>query len=127
MSVMLAGVVIHLASAYLVGLGVACLLRPALAERFLLGFASTRRWHLLELAARLLVGAAAVLHAAQAHHPAVFLALGWGLIVTTAVLSCIPWQMHRRFAVTVVPVALRYVGVMGAFAIAMGCALALAY
>lgn len=127
MSAMLAGVVIHLAAAFLLGLGAVCLVRPALAGRLLLGFASTLRWHLLELAARMLVGGAAVLHAEQAHNPAFFQVLGWGLIATTAVLSCVPWQLHRRFAVMVVPVALRYVRALGVSAIALGCALALAY
>jgi ABC-type uncharacterized transport system permease subunit len=48
---------VALAGAFLVALGANALVRPPLARRFLLGFASSSTKHYLELGIRLLVGA----------------------------------------------------------------------
>lgn len=80
---------------------------PAKAQGFLLGFAATAPAHCLELALRLLVGAAFVQRAPMMLFSQAFGIFGWVLIVTSACLLALPWRWHQRFARHVVPLALR--------------------
>jgi hypothetical protein len=113
-------VVVVLAALYLVGLGIVALVAPARAGRFLLGFAATWRLHALELALRLVVGAALVLHAPRMALGAGFAAFGWLLIATTAAMMVVPWRWHQRFAGRFVPVALRHTAAIGLVSLALG-------
>jgi hypothetical protein len=105
--------VVGLAGTYLALLGVCALVVPDKAGKFLLGFASTQRLHLLELLARVAVGAAFVDASSHLGPGTLFLLLGWTLLGTSALLLLVPWQWHRRFASATVPVANRYIGVIG--------------
>jgi hypothetical protein len=116
----LAFVAVLLAGVYLVGLGAAALVRPQRAKRFLSGFASSARVHFLELAARLVVGAALVLHAPQMRVPGLFVVFGWVLVVTTAGLAVVPWKWHQRFASWSVPQATRHMALFGLGSLAGG-------
>jgi len=101
-------------------LGVIALIRPDNAKRFLLGFATSAPKHYAELAARLLAGGAMLIaapHSTQATGLTVF---GWLLIGTTAVMALVPWRIHRRFAETSVPQALRFLPMIGIASLVLG-------
>jgi len=40
--------------------------------------------------------------------PRLFWLVGWAIVVSSAVLMCIPWQWHHRFGERVKPLLLRY-------------------
>jgi hypothetical protein len=113
-------VVVVLAGVYLLALGAAALIVPVRAGRFLLGFAGSRPVHFTELALRLVVGAALVLHAPRMPVSAAFNLLGWLLLVTTACLLVVPWQWHHRFARHAVPRAIRHVTLIGLASLVFG-------
>jgi hypothetical protein len=115
-----AQVVIVLAGLYLCGLGVAALLMPDRARRFLFGFVGSQTLHFVELFLRFVVGAAFVIGAHQMLLPEVFRAFGWLLLISTAVLLLLPWQWHQRFAQQTLPRATRYIGLIGVASLAFG-------
>ncbi|MEP7380600.1 MAG: hypothetical protein ABI910_02885 [Gemmatimonadota bacterium] len=94
-----------LAAAYLIGLGIAALLRPESAKRFLERFASSASAHFAELAVRIVVGASLVRSAERVQFATGFRVFGWLLIGTSVVLLAVPWQLHHRFAAWSVPMA----------------------
>lgn len=118
-----ATVVVAATGLYLIVFGGFCLLAPAVTGRFLLGFASSPALHYLELALRLLVGAAFIRLAPRLPGAIGFLALGWILIGTTVVLSVIPWTWHRHFAQRSVPRALRYLPLLAGLSLVAGAAI----
>lgn len=116
----LAHTVVLATGLYLVGLGLASLLRPAATGAFLLGFATTIGKHFLEMSLRLLAGLALVIHSPQMLFPKAFGLFAWLVLVTTCILVLVPWQFHRRFAQRVVPVALRHLWLVGLVSLALG-------
>ena len=120
MSTLLAGAVVSLAGAYLLGLGVLAVAAPSRASRFLGGFAGSLRLHLLELLARLLVGVAFAGYASHTRLGGVFHAFGWILVVTTLGLAVMPWRWHRRIAETSVPAVVRFLPWMGGASVIAG-------
>ena len=116
----LAAVVIVLAAFYLLALGAASLFAPARASRFLLGFASDQRIHFVELALRLLVGAALVVYAPRMLLSSAFNLFGWVLLITSACLLFVPWKWHRRFAQNAVPRVIRDIALVGLASLMMG-------
>ena len=102
---LLATSLVILAGAYLIGLGVAALLRPESTKRFLESFASSATAHFTELGARIAVGAGIVLSSHRMQFASGFVAFGWLLIGTSVVLLAVPWRVHHRFAVWSVPMA----------------------
>lgn len=111
------------AAAYLVLLGGAALFRPALAERFLGGHATTRGRHFLELALRMVAGAAFVVSAPRLAVGNAVAVLGWVLVGTSLVLAIVPWRVHQRFAAWSVPQVLRYLPMIGVASVAGGLGL----
>lgn len=111
------------AAAYLVVLGGTALFRPAQAERFLGGFATTQTLHFVELALRTVAGAAFVISAPRLALGEVVAALGWVLVGTSLVLALVPWRLHQRFAAWSVPQALRYLPLIGIASLAGGLGL----
>ncbi len=101
-------------------LGFISLVRPKHARRFLLGFAASASKHYAELFTRFVVGGAMLVVASHSTHSAVLTVFGWLLIVTTAVMAIVPWRIHRRFAETAVPRALRFLPVIGIVSVALG-------
>jgi len=108
------------AGLFLVALGGASLLVPSNASRFLLGFAGSPSKHFAELALRLLIGGAFVLHGPQMLFPFAFRLFGCVLLATTAGLLLIPWRWHHGFARRVVPEALRSLPLLGFSSVALG-------
>lgn len=82
--------------------------KPAIAERFLTAFASSARTHYVEQVFRLLVGAALVVRSPSMWHPKMFWLVGWAILVSSAVLLCVPWQWHHRLGERVLPLLVRY-------------------
>lgn len=101
-------------------LGLAALIRPSSAKRFLLGFATSALKHYAELATRLVVGAAMLFVAPHSAYPPALTAFGWLLIGTTAVMTLVPWRVHYRFAAVSVPKALRFLPMIGVSSLALG-------
>ena len=99
----LASILVLLAGFYLISLAGLLLVSPARGKRFLGGFASSAFTHYFELAIRLIVGVAVLLHAPRMLFSGFFVILGWVLVLTTAGLFAVPWQWHRRFAQWGVP------------------------
>lgn len=112
--------VVGVAGAYLVALGVGALVVPARATRFMLGFASTRSLHFAEILSRVIAGASFIVAAPSLAPAQPFVLLGWLLIGTSTLLLLVPWQWHRRFASRTVPVANRYIGLVGLASLAGG-------
>lgn len=112
-----------LAAAYLIGLGVAAFVAPSRTARFLDAFASSARAHYLEIAIRLLVGAALVVAAPRMLWPDVFQVFGWVIVVTSLVLLVLPWRWHQRFAQAVVPPLTRRVWLFGLLSLPLGVVL----
>lgn len=109
-----------LAGLYLLGLALLSFIAPALAQRFLLGFAGSAATHGLELALRIVAGGAFVIRAPLMMFPEAFSLFGWGLILTSACLLALPWRWHQRFAQRAVPLALRGLGAVAMVSLAMG-------
>ena len=112
--------VVVLGGLYLLALGVASLVVPARASRFLLGFAGSQAAHFAELALRFVVGAALVSHAPRMYLSGAFNLFGWVLLVTTACLLFVPWRWHHRFARQAVPRATRHIRLFGLACLAIG-------
>src|SRR5262245_36952597 len=93
--------------------------RPAIAGRFLTRFASSARTHYAEQVVRLLVGAALVVRSPAMWQSTMFLLFGWGIVVSSAVLICIPWQWHDRLGGRLRPLLVRYLRpyAVGSFAL----------
>lgn len=117
------GMVIAAAGIGLLAMGVLGFVAPDRVRRFLDGFASSARAHYLELALRLVAGAALVLFAPSMHLAEIFRLFGWVVIVTTIGLLFIPWRWHQRFARFVVPIVNRYLGVYAVGSLALGALL----
>ena len=126
MSEGLALTIVVAVGAFFAALGGASLLAPPHASRFLLGFAGSASKHYAELGLRFLAGSAFVLAAPTIPFPSAFRFFGWILVATTAGLLLIPWRWHRRFAQRAVPVAVRFLPMVGATAFALGLLILLA-
>jgi hypothetical protein len=50
----------------------------------------------------------------------VFVAFGWVLLATTAVLLLVPWRWHQRFAQLSVPKAVRYLPLIAIASLLLG-------
>jgi hypothetical protein len=92
--------------------------KPAVAERFLMRFASSARTHYVEQLFRLLIGAALVVRSPAMWQPNMFWLVGWAIVVSSAALICVPWQWHHRFAERLLPIVVRHLRLcaMGPFA-----------
>ena len=82
--------------------------KPAIAERFLTAFASSARTHYVEQVVRLVVGAALVVRSPIMWQPGMFWLVGWAIVVSSAVLLCVPWQWHHRLGERVLPRLVRH-------------------
>ncbi|MCC7001828.1 MAG: hypothetical protein IT357_06710 [Gemmatimonadaceae bacterium] len=111
------------AALYLLALGGSALVRPAVARRFLSGHATTQPLHFLELALRIVAGAAFVVSAPRLALGDAVAVLGWVLVGTSLVLALVPWRLHQRFAAWSVPQALEYLPLIGVASLAGGLGL----
>jgi uncharacterized protein YjeT (DUF2065 family) len=116
----LAGSVVLLFAIYLLWFGALAVAAPSRASRYLQGFASSMRLHVLELLVRLVVGVAFVGYASHMQFGGAFHAFGVVLVFTTLGLALLPWRWHQRIAQTSVPAAVRYLPMIGIVSIAAG-------
>jgi hypothetical protein len=97
--------------------------KPALAERFLMRFASSARTHYIEQVFRLLIGAALVVRSPAMWQPNTFWLVGWAIVVSSAALMLFPWQWHHRFGERVRPIFTRYLRLYAVGCFAFGALL----
>src|SRR5262245_7211084 len=95
-------------SLLLIAFTVVAFARPALAEQFLMRFASSTRTHYVEQLFRLLVGASLVVFSSAMRQPKMFWLVGWAIVASSAVLVCMPWQWHHRFGERVLPIVVQH-------------------
>ena len=94
--------------------------KPAIAERFLLRFASSARTHYAEQGLRLLIGSALVAVSPAMWQSNVFRLIGWAIVISSAALICIPWQWHHRFGERVLPLVVRHLKLYAVASFAFG-------
>ena len=111
------GVIVGL---FLIALAAAALVRPAMARRFLLGFARTAAAHYTEMAARVLVGAALMIASPRMLFPQLFFWFGTALLVSSVLLLCLPWTWHRSMGERVLPRFVRLLGVVSPVSLVLG-------
>lgn len=116
-------VVLLLAGAYLLGLGIATATHPEQVRRFLSAHASSARTHFIELVVRMVVGVALLVASPRMHGSAAFRVAGLVLAGTTIVLAVLPWRVHHRFAAWSVPIASRRLLLLGVGAVGAGVVL----
>lgn len=97
--------------------------KPAVAERFLVRFASSARTHYIEQVFRLQIGAALVVLSPAMWQPSVFRLFGWAIVISSVALICVPWQWHNRFAERVRPIVLRHLRLYAVGSFAFGAIL----
>jgi len=97
--------------------------KPAVAERFLMRFASSARTHYVEQVFRLLVGAALVVRSPVMWQPSIFWLVGWAIVVSSAALMSVPWQWHHRLGERVGPILFRHLRLYAVGAFAFGALL----
>ena len=122
MSVVAAVVVVAFGLSLIALLGVT-FAKPAIAERFLTGFASSARTHYVEQVFRLLIGAALVVRSPTMWQPRMFWLLGWATVVSSAVLICVPWRWHHRLGERVLPLLVRHLRLYAVGSFALGALL----
>ena len=92
---------------FLIALTGVAFAKPAIAERFLMRFASSALAHYVEQMFRLLIGAALVVRSPAMWQPNIFWLVGWAIVVSSVALMCVPWQWHHRFAERLLPIVVR--------------------
>jgi hypothetical protein len=97
--------------------------KPAIAERFLMHFASSARTHYVEQTFRLLIGAALVVLSPAMWQPTMFWLVGWAIVVSSAALMCVPWQWHHRFGERLLPIVVRHLRLYAVGSLAFGALL----
>ena len=94
--------------------------RPAVAERFLLRFASSARTHYAEQVFRVLVGTALVIRSPVMAMPNLFRIVGWAIVISSVALLCIPWQWHHRLGAHLRPIVIGHLKLYAAGSLAFG-------
>ncbi|HMT08531.1 MAG TPA: hypothetical protein PKA82_11050 [Pyrinomonadaceae bacterium] len=103
-----AGLIVLVSGVWLIVLAIMSVARPETVKSFFAKFASSSFAHFLEMFVRLIVGAAFVIYADKMKFPIIFTSFGWLLIVTTAVLTFVPWKLHNKFAERSLPMLYRW-------------------
>lgn len=116
----IAEIVVTTSGLFLIGLGGVMLVKPAITERFITSFASSRKAHFTEMFFRLLFGASLVLLSVSMWQPKLFWILAWAIIVSSVLLLVLPWQLHQRFGSRVLPVLVRYMRLYAVGVLAFG-------
>lgn len=111
---------VFLACIYLIVLGIASLVLANHTRQFLDGFASSQRLHFIEMLIRFLYGGAFIIASSQMMFSKIYLIFGWILIVTTIVLSILPWRWHQQLAVKFVRPLTQKVWLFSFFSLPLG-------
>ena len=122
---LLAAFVVVAFSLILIGFTGVAFAKPVVAERFLMRFASSARTHYTEQGFRLLIGAALVVLSPAMWQPKMFWLFGWAIVVSSAVLLCVPWQWHHRLGerFQLLPLLVRYLRLYAVGSFALGALL----
>ena len=96
------------------------LTKPSLAKRILNAFAATFQLHFLEMAVRIIIGAAMIFYAGNMKFPVFFHIFGIILIVTSIIMLFVPWRYHQRFARFVLRPLIQNVWVFGILSLPLG-------
>ena len=115
---LLAGIVVVACGLALIAFTGVVFARPALAERFLMSFASSARADYMEMALRLLIGTSLVVLS-----PAMCRVIGWAIVISSVALLLMPWRWHHRFGRRVLPTLIRRMKVYAVGVFAFGCLL----
>ncbi len=118
-------IVVLAAVCYLLVLGVAAYVRPALSRRFLAGFAATRTANTVESLLRLLAGVAFIGASPDMRLSELFFWFGVVLAVTAVPMLLLP-GLHGRYAKWAVPFAQHILPFYGAGAVGLGMFIAYA-
>ena len=97
--------------------------KPAIAERFLMRFATSARTHYVEQIFRLLIGAALVVLSPAMWQPTMFWLVGWAIVASSAALMCVPWRWHHRFGERMLPIVVRHLRLYAVGSLAFGALL----
>jgi hypothetical protein len=117
---LLAGIVVVAFGLFLIGLSGLVFVKPALAERFFMSFASSARAHYIEQVVRLLIGASLVVLSPAMWQTHLFRVIGWAIVVRSAGLRLIPWRWHHRFGQWVLPTVVRHMRLFAVGLLAFG-------
>ena len=116
-------IVVAASCLYLIGLAGVIFVKPAVAQRFIVSFASSARAHYIEMFFRLPFGASLVLLSRTMWQAKLFLILGWAIVISSLVLLLLPWQWHHRFGTRVLPILVRYMWLYALGTLAFGALL----
>jgi hypothetical protein len=105
---LLSGLVVVASATYFIGLTVLVLTKPAVAERFFMGFASSARTHFVEQILRVLVGGSLVVYSSAMWQAGIFRLIGWAIVVSSVALMLFPWQWHHRFGKKALPIFIQH-------------------
>jgi hypothetical protein len=117
---LLAGIVVIAFGLFLVGVAGTVFARQALAERFLMSFASSARAHYVEQAFRLLIGASLILFSPAMRQSALFRFIGWAIVISSVALLLVPWRWHHRLGERVLPMVVRHMRLYALALLAFG-------
>lgn len=115
-----AEIVVTASGLFFIGLGGVMLAKPAMTERFITSFASSRMAHFTEMFFRLLFGVSLALLSMSMWKPKLFLILAWAIIVSSVMLLALPWKFHQRFGSRVLPLLVRYMRLYAVGVLAFG-------
>jgi hypothetical protein len=115
---LVSGLVVVASAVLLIGVAVLVFAKPAVAERFFRGFASSARTHFAEQIFRLLFGGSLVIYSSAMWQSGAFRLVGWLLVVSSVTLMLLPWQWHQRFGQKIMPRFIRFMWLyaIGSFA-----------
>ena len=117
---LLASLVLFASGILLIGFAATVYVRPALAERFLMSFASSARAHYLEQTFRLMMGASIVVLSPTMWQTTAFSVLGWSIVVSSVALMLIPWKWHHRLGEHILPKLARHMKLFATAVFAFG-------
>jgi hypothetical protein len=104
----LASLVLFTSGVLLIASAATAYIRPALAKRVLMSFASSARAHYLEQGLRLVLGGSIVVLSPGMWQATAFTILGWSIVLSSVVLMILPWRAHRRLAEHMLPPLARH-------------------
>jgi len=105
---LLSALVVVTSAMFFIGFTVLVFAKPAVAERFLMKFASSARTHFIEQSFRVLLGASLVIYSSAMRQTDIFRLFGWVIVISSVVLMILPWQWHHRFGKKLLPVMIQY-------------------
>lgn len=112
----LAGLVVVASGTFFIGLTALVFAKPAVAERFFMGFASSAGTHYFEQILRVLLGGSLVIFSSAMWQTSVFRLVGWAIVVSSVALMLFPWQWHHRLGKKMLPILIQH---MSLYAIGM--------